>query len=62
MKFWGKIRGTEYDYFIVEGKIGLEDGVETPEGCEPRGDPGAVGFGTNEFVYWASNSPLEDWT
>lgn len=62
MRFWGKIKGTEYDYYVAEGK--LDGGEEQPEeGAAPvteASDP--QGFGVNEYVYWVTNSPLEEWT
>lgn len=59
VRFWGKILGTERDYYIAEGTFeGLpagEEEVEKPADFEARGS------GVNKFVYWACNSPLEDW-
>lgn len=59
LKLWGKIKGTEKDYFIVEGTLdGGEpaEGEEAPAGFEPRGS------GVNKFVYFVSNSPIDEWT
>lgn len=57
MRLWGKIHGTSKDYFIAEGytEAGVTD-EEKPQGFEPRGS------GLNKYVYWATNSPLEQWT
>ena len=56
MRFWGKIRGTEYDYYIAEGKVEAGEGGEGgEEGTEPRGT------GCNEYVYWICNDLLEKW-
>lgn len=55
MRLWGKVKGTEYDYFIVEG---VKEAAEE-EGGEPLPEP--RGTGVNKFVYWVTNSPLEDW-
>jgi hypothetical protein len=58
LRLWGKIRGTQKDYYIAEGVLeaGGEDDGEKPANFEPRGT------GVNQYVYWATNSPLEDWT
>ncbi len=60
MKFWGKIKGTEFDYFIAEGKLG-EEGGEDGEG-NAGGEAGqeARGTGANEFVYWVCTSLIEE--
>mmetsp|Transcript_7261 Transcript_7261/g.5533 ORF Transcript_7261/g.5533 Transcript_7261/m.5533 type:complete len:146 (-) Transcript_7261:513-950(-) len=45
------------DYFIAEGVFdGGDEGEERPPEFEARGT------GANKFCYWATNSPLEDWT
>ena len=54
-RLWGKIKGTEKDYFVVEGI--KEAGEE--EGGEPLPEP--RGSGINRFAYWVTNSPLESW-
>ena len=59
IRFWGKIYGTEKDYYVAEGFIagaGEEDEVEKPKGFEERGN------GVNEFVYWVTNDSLSEWT
>lgn len=66
VRLWGKIRGTERDYYILEGTVeAKEGGEEEPaegvpkiEGFEARGNED----GLNKSVYWASNSPLQVWT
>ncbi len=55
IRFWGKVYGIEKDYFIAEGVLDGDDGEEKPADVEPRGS------GVNKFVYWATNSPLEEW-
>jgi radial spoke head protein 4A len=57
IRFWGKIQGIEKDYYIAEGTLEAGEGGDEslPEGFEERGT------GVNKFVYWACNSPLEDW-
>lgn len=56
VRLWGKIQGTQKDYYIAEGisEAGVTE-EEKPAGFEARGS------GVNKFVYWATNSPLEAW-
>jgi hypothetical protein len=57
MRLWGKIRGSQKDYFIAEGTLeGAAEEGEPVEGFETRGT------GVNKFVYWATNGPMEAWT
>lgn len=58
LRFWGKIYGTERDYYIAEGYVagGDEEEGEKPKGFEERGT------GVNQYVYWVTNNPLSDWT
>lgn len=57
LKFWGKIYGTEKDYYIAEGLVeGEEEGEERPADFEARGS------GVNQFVYWVTDGTLSDWT
>lgn len=56
LRLWGKIRGTEKDYYIAEGTLDAGEGGDgQAEGMEERGT------GVNKNVYWVCNSPLEDW-
>lgn len=56
MRFWGKIIGSQKDYFIAEGvNEGAEEGELAPD-VEPRGS------GVNKFQYWVTNSIDGDWT
>ena len=56
LRFWGKILGTEKDYYVVEGSAPApEDGAQRPEDFEPRGT------GINAMAYWVSNSPSGPW-
>lgn len=63
MRFWGKIRGTGKDYFIIEGVVdkveevegGDEGGSSQVEGVESRGT------GVNKYAYWVTNSVSEPW-
>lgn len=58
LRLWGKIHGTEKDYFIAEGSLeaGGEGEEEPVEGMENRGS------GVNKYVYWACNGSLGEWT
>ena len=58
MRLWGKIRGTEKDYYIAEGSLEAGEGGE---GEEPVEGVEARGTGVNKNVYWASNSPIAEW-
>ena len=65
MRLWGKIRGTNQDYFIAEGQLaegGEAEGGE--EGGATEADPTVEprGTGVNKFVYWAINNPMGEWT
>jgi radial spoke head protein 4A len=60
IRFWGKIKGTEKDYYVAEGTL---DAGEPAEDAEPVTETvEARGQGVNKFVYWVTNSPLEQWT
>jgi len=58
LRFWGKINGTQRDYWIVEGIAEPPaDDAEKPANMEARGT------GVNEFGYWVCNCPSENkWT
>lgn len=57
MRLWGKIVGTEMDYYVAEGVYDGNQGEdEKPADFEARGS------GVNKFVYWVCNSPLQQWT
>jgi len=57
VRLWGKIHGTQRDYYIAEGTTEAgQTEEEKPAGFEARGT------GVNKFVYWATNSPLDQWT
>ena len=56
MRFWGKILGTEKDYYVVEGSApAAEEGMPRPEDFEPRGT------GVNTLAYWVANSADGPW-
>jgi hypothetical protein len=57
IRLWGKILGSDKDYYIAEGAFeGGADESEKPADFEPRGT------GVNKFAYWATNSALSAWT
>ena len=63
MRLWGKIRGTEKDYYVAEGKVEAAEGGE--EGGQLAEDAEARGTGVNAFVYWVTNTAMcgvESWT
>lgn len=52
---WGKIYGTNRDYYVAEGdKEGGESGELPPE-VEPRGT------GVNRYTYWVTDSVTGEW-
>jgi hypothetical protein len=61
VRFFGKIYGTEKDYYIAEGSLeGDDEGGENVEergpDFEARGQPGV-----NIFVYWVTDNVLDKW-
>ena len=52
LKFFGKIRGTDNDYYIAEGEI---EGGEEEGGEEKPADFEAKGTGINKMTYWVSH-------
>ena len=60
IRFFGKIRGTEKDYYIAEAEAeaGDEEGaeeVEKPADFEDRGT------GVNKNTYWVAHSSMSEW-
>lgn len=55
LRFWGKIYATEKDYWVVEGELAKSEEKPTDRSQEPRGE------GCNRYVYWVTNSFLQDW-
>lgn len=58
VRFFGKIFGTQKDYYVVETKMAPpaeKEKVDPKTKQEPRGT------GANEFVYYVTNSLLKEW-
>jgi len=57
MRFFGKIHGTEKDYYIVETTV--------PEGEEAGGDTTpdveAKGTGVNVYTYYVTHDSMSEW-
>ena len=53
LRFFGKIRGTDNDYYIAEGKVDGGDGDDGGE--EKAADFEGAGTGVNSFTYWVSH-------
>lgn len=60
LRFFGKIRGTDNDYYIAEGEV--EGGGEEEEGEEKPADFEPNGTGVNKCTYWVSHSSFGKWT
>ena len=61
LRFFGKIYGTEKDYYVIEGVA--EGGEEEPaEGEEEKpADFEPKGTGVNRLTYWVTDNVLEKW-
>jgi radial spoke head protein 4A len=55
LRFWGKIYGTQRDYWVVEGVLDIPEEESGNYFQEKRGE------GVNRLVYWVSDNILEDW-
>ena len=58
MRFFGKIHGTEKDYYIVEATVGEGD---DEGGAEAAPDVEAKGTGVNTYTYYVSHDSMSDW-
>jgi radial spoke head protein 4A len=57
-RFFGKILGTQKDYYIAEAKL-----AEYPkEDTDPQTKREPIGTGANTYVYFATNAPEQKWT
>jgi radial spoke head protein 4A len=57
LRLWGKIHGTQSDYYVAEG---LTDAAEEDEDAARRGDPGGSP-GVNEYTYWVCKFAGDAW-
>lgn len=55
LRFWGKIYGTNKDYWIAQGTLDFQEEAPSNRNQEPRG------VGSNAYVYWVTNDLLNDW-
>lgn len=55
LKFFGKIYGTQKDYWIAQGKVTLSEEKVTNPYQEDRGK------GVNTYVYWVNDNLFNDW-
>ena len=68
IRFFGKIRGTQADYYVVEATAeGGEEPAEEEEGNEGAAeekDPNQEekGTGVNKYTYFVTNSPFSPWS
>lgn len=60
LKLFGKITGTERDYYIVEAVVEGEDEPEG-DGEEKEADFEPKGTGVNKFSYFVSPDSLSEW-
>ncbi len=55
LRFWGKVYGQMRDYIVIEGILKSSEEAKIDPSVEKRGE------GTNQYVYWVSDSVLLDW-
>jgi Radial spokehead-like protein len=55
LRFWGKLYGTQKDYWVVEGQLDSQEEEKEHYYSEKRGE------GVNRWVYWVTDNTLEDW-
>lgn len=59
LRFWGKILGTEADYYVAEAKLGADNAGDAGDDeidMEPPGQPGE-----NLCTYWVTTDLCDDW-
>lgn len=65
IRFFGKIYGTERDYYIVEasGEVAEEEEEEKAADGDAEPDPllEARGSGVNELTYYVAQDSLSEW-
>lgn len=57
LRFWGKILGTERDYFIAE--VQRDGGGDDPEADDPDAEP--AGSGANQYTFYATSDLRDNW-
>lgn len=65
LRLWGKILGTNADYYVAEGKFQSPPGALPPPPTlpnTPEDDVEAKGEGANTFTYWVSAGGSAPWT
>ena len=62
MRLWGKIKGTECDYYVAEGVVEPAGGEEGEEGAAITEPMDARGTGVNKYAYFTCNSPNGQWS
>lgn len=55
LAFFGKIRGTKTDYYVIEATVEVDPDAATKEGQE------APGSGVNKSVFYVSKDSLSEW-
>ncbi|OMJ75161.1 hypothetical protein SteCoe_25744 [Stentor coeruleus] len=55
IRFWGKIYGTEKDYYVIEGQGEAGEEEERSPDFEKKGE------GVNQFTYWVTDSAFNAW-
>lgn len=50
MRFWGKILGSQQDYYVAEGVLSNKFNDDFPREYEPKGT------GVNKMSYWVTHN------
>jgi len=61
LRLWGKVSGSQRDYYVAEGQADAPE-VTGGEEAEPPADFEAHGSGINTNSYWVADSPMGPWT
>ena len=62
MRLWGKIKGTEMDYYVAEGVVEAAGGDDEEGGAVATEPMDARGTGVNRYAYFVCNSPNDQWS
>lgn len=60
LRFFGKIRGSQNDYYVAEGEVDAGEG-DDEENAERGPDFEPKGTGINKLTYWVSHSSFAEW-